>query len=216
MKSLNYFSNKILLIAILFISFFGMNLVEGKGQDPCAPDVGYTYATQIININGCNYTIKVCYICSPVGEYDIKMKYLGYIKSVGCVPSPPISDVDLNNILREKAKEFVLNTCGVTPCEFPEKSRTLMLFTEYICWDMYIDSSGNAHVNACNLDQKCETIYRVCRNINGTTFTWVSIQATYIGPNTLCPKLSLPPTNGNFDPILWPGCYMLNNNCFPG
>jgi hypothetical protein len=204
------FSQKIAIIAILLISFFGMNLEEGKGQDPC--DVGYTYGTTTITINGCDYLIKVCYICSPIGEYDIEMKFLGYVKPVGCVPSPPISDADLYIQLKAKAKEYVLEICGITPCDTHEDYQTKMLFIEYICWEMTQDSYGNLHINSCNLNQTCEVIYRVCRNLSTNTISWTPIVSTYIGPNTLCPKLSLPPTNNVF-PIN--GCYMLDNSCFP-
>ena len=63
------------------------------------------------------------------------------------------------------------------------------------------DSYGNLHINSCNLNQTCEVIYRVCRNLSTNTISWTPIVSTYIGPNTLCPKLSLPPTNNVFPTI---------------
>ena len=54
----NIISNRILFIAVLLISFFGMNLEEGIGQISCP--TGYTATTRTLSIGGCDYEIALC------------------------------------------------------------------------------------------------------------------------------------------------------------
>ena len=53
--------NKVLLFVILLISFFGLNLEEGKAECP----TGFTFTNMILNVNGCLYSVPVCYKCAP-------------------------------------------------------------------------------------------------------------------------------------------------------
>ena len=52
-------SQQIAIFAILLISFFGMNLEEGKGQAPCP--VGSFFNVKIFTVNSCPVTVYYCY-----------------------------------------------------------------------------------------------------------------------------------------------------------
>lgn len=59
-------SSKVLLFAILIISFFGMNLGKVNSQVYCDP--GFTPGNTVVIIGGCTYNVNFCYKCGPTSN----------------------------------------------------------------------------------------------------------------------------------------------------
>ena len=192
--------NRIAIFAILLVSYFGMNLEEGKGKAPC--ETGFTFTNMIINVNGCLYSVPVCYKCSPTALTATIVK-LG---------AGPITPLDTNctqtwdyefifaDIMQQVRNRIYLSElCEVKPCILNPKVR--MLFVVYSCWEKL----SNQSIVACTSDAYCETLYEACNN--GSTIVWNTISGNLVG-TPLCPSMPTPPNLPKGG-----GCYLLNPNC---
>ncbi len=204
------FSKKIAVIAILLISFFGMNLEEGKAQCP----TGYSFTNMVININGCLYGVPVCYKCAPTA---LDATIVDTIKTFtkldsNCTPSPSITDSALVLAINEEVANriYYSQLCEVRPCG--QMPRTTMLFREYACWEMYRDNNGNVHYQACTSGAVCETLKSPC--FNGTNIVWTILSRNWMNDDE--PECEYP-SGGNIPiPDEWDassGCYRLGTSC---
>lgn len=159
MKSLKYFSQKIAIIAILLISFFGMNLKQSEAQPPCP--TGYTSGVFQTFVDGCWYEITLCYKCSAVSHIPSEVMLYSYRPlSVNCIPTK--TDAEIMELLRQKGVTFFLSTCVPTPCG--ETPIFYFVENEYACWKR--TGANNEIVEPCTSNAICQTLKSACRNNN--------------------------------------------------
>lgn len=158
-------SHKILLIAILLISFFGMNLEEGKGQDPC--QTGFTSIVLPVTVDGCVYEIRICYKCSVVMGNPSEV-YLYSYRPVdpNCIQT--LTDEEIMNLLVEEALIKLALECRPKPCDQLPKMRYIV--NQYGCWKRLADRT----VVACETDAICQSLYEACVDNQGTVRTKIS------------------------------------------
>jgi hypothetical protein len=102
-------TQKIAIIAILLISFFGMNLEEGKGQ--CLP--GFVPVNVTIMVNGCQVNADICVKCAPhaLVAAEIHIKQWGKVIDT-CTFSPTLTiseelNAVKNAIIQQRLKDYV-------------------------------------------------------------------------------------------------------------
>ncbi len=205
------FTQKIAIIAILLISFFGMNLENGKAQAPCAS--GYTSISYNILINGCYYSALFCYKCSPIAYVatEVQGPLVYYKLNPNCNPNPALTDQEILDKLKEKGRELIWAQCEIRPCD--EEPKSLMLFKEYACYEKSFVGS-NTVISACLNSAYCETLYEACNN--GSSIVWTVVSTTFY--NNSDPQYDCNPNvNGYFPSIVPPststGCIRFNTKC---
>jgi hypothetical protein len=200
-------TNKIAIIAILLISFLGMNLQEGKGQCP----TGFTFTNMTITINGCAYNVPVCYKCAPTALDAAIIEPIIVATQIdpNCNQTWDMAQViaAINVAVRERI--YLSQLCEVRPCNQPPKSK--MLFRQYACWEYRRDTNGNLHLQACTNNAICETEYEVC--FDGTDFVWSVLTANWYNssePTCIFPTIPVwPPTPTNSSS----GCFRMPSPC---
>lgn len=222
------YQQKYLINAILLILFFGINLKEGKGQQPCGS--GFTFNTFRININGCEYDYAFCYKCQPIALYPYQIVDFGKITPVDINCSQSLSDQEVLEQLRIEILKFsyLSQLCEIRPCELTPKSK--MQFNTYACWQKKWFFPTNNPLDdywsyvACSDDAICETVYEVCKDFdidndgipdpNGPTIVWDVVSKQW---KNLIPP-SCPPAIGGNIPLprksaVSSGCLKLNTPC---
>lgn len=202
-------SSKVLLFAILIISFFGMNLNKSEAQPPCP--TGFTLRVMTFNINGCNYTAQVCYKCAPIAlDATIVNPITTFSKvDTNCAPSPTLTDAE---ILAEinigvMNRIYLAQLCEIKPCGVDPKVR--MLFAKYACWK---NGSIQGKYDACTSEPYCETMYEACvdNGVSPPIISWTIVGTpTWVGGAPSCP---LPPS-GIIPNLPNSTCYLLNGTC---
>ncbi len=212
----NSFSQKILLIAILIISFFGMNLQEGKGQAPCGS--GFTFNTFRININGCEYDYAFCYQCQPIALYPFSIVDFGNITPVDIACAQSLSDAEVLKLLRIEILKYSYLTllCEIRPCDVEPKTK--MQFNSFACWEKKWFFPTNNPINdywsyiACSSEDICESIYEVCRD--GNNINWTVVEKKW---KNLIPPSCPPAPAGNIPTptknAVTSGCFKLPTPC---
>lgn len=152
-------SQKIAIIAILLISFFGMNLEEGKAACPA----GYNMTIRTITISGCQYKLEICYQCSPTQNTQ-KIYLNGYSKvDQSCVNTLNDFQVlqQINGWLQQTANIASICT-NIIPCG--EGALELYLY-EPVCWK-YVKQDSELwirHDDGCG-DAFCYEEFTFCYN----------------------------------------------------
>jgi hypothetical protein len=154
-------TNKIAIIAILLISFFGMNLEESKGQNPCP--TGFSTDSLRINAGGCEYDIWVCYECNPTnGQSAVFIRHYAEVDtncSGGLTEQQKLNNI--NNWLKNpnNNRQFcdkTLPPCGVSTMQ--------VAIYEPICW-YYVYLAGRVYTAICLENEAyCLTVYEYCYN----------------------------------------------------
>lgn len=106
-------SNKILLITIFLMCFFGMNLGKVNSQVYCDP--GYTPGSTVVIIGGCTYNVNFCYKCGPTGnQWGGTQFYIRDWSPIGpCSnPTPPTAQQISDAFQNQQMKNF----CTYRPC----------------------------------------------------------------------------------------------------
>ncbi len=148
-------TQKIAIIAILLITFFGMNFEESKAQAPCPS--GYTLAVFNTFVDGCWYEIKICYICSPVSHILSEVALYSYRPlNPLCIQS--ITDEELMDSLKQKGVDYFLSTnCIPRPCN--ETPAFYFIINEFACWKR---TAPLNEVVACSSNAICQTLFHSC------------------------------------------------------
>lgn len=200
----NSFSQKLLLFAILIISFFGMNLEEGKAQPPC--QTGFTSITLPVTVDGCVYEVRICYKCSVVMGNPSEV-YLYSYRPVdpNCIQTK--TDEEIMNLLTEEALTKLALECRPKPCDQLPKMRYIV--NQYACWKRLADKT----VVACETNAVCQSLYEACIDNQGTVRTKIS-SVWQFGFEPTC---SWPPIPGRI-PEVQPGqtetdCFRLKTQC---
>ena len=198
----NIISNRILFIAVLLISFFGMNLEEGKAQAPCAS--GYTLVVDTLYIDGCHYEIKFCYKCGLTGPDSEATLYSYRPLSPFCVQT--MSDEELFAEMNLYMIQFLKDNCEIRPCSTPPKTK--FFINQFGCWKKLSDRT----VVACETGGMCVTVYEVCWN--GSTLEQTTLGSSWLAgyeptcnwlPSTGFPTITPPATETP--------CLRINTNC---
>jgi hypothetical protein len=108
----NIISNRILLFAILLISFFGMNLGKVNSQVYCDP--GFTPGSTVVIIGGCTYNFNFCYKCGPTGnQWGGTQYYIRDYSPLGPCSNPlPTTQQIVDAFKNQQMKNF----CTYQPC----------------------------------------------------------------------------------------------------
>jgi hypothetical protein len=124
-------TQKIAIIAILLISFFGMNLEESKGQIIPCPAGFLSYPVSEL-IGGCWYEYEICYKCDPTGNEQVM--YLNYVHKLDLSCTGTMNMNQVINYITNKMKSpaFVSSLCtGIAPCSEPSLEVIVHI---PICW----------------------------------------------------------------------------------
>ncbi len=210
-------TNKIAIIAILLISFFGMNLEEGKGQCP----TGFTPTSVTINIHGCDYIVDLCYRCSIMGGIPGTVQTIGFMRvptSPPCIPSPAISAQQALQFIETYVQSAAFYntylctpTITVPPC--PAQSRQLEYFY-HNCWKAELISYfgvESLYYHVCEPEVYCHEVYTLCYDAPNNTNRKTVVSLTQVGtPScTLSPaEVTMPTVVGQFSE-----CFKLVTPC---
>lgn len=200
----NSFSQKLLLVAILLISFFGMNLEEGNGQPPCPAYVtGWTQNIVTFVVNGCAYRVYICYKCSPTSSAPTEFS-VAQIEPIdpNCVQS--WSDHKVYTAIYNLGLSFVISTCQILPCTSNINEGSYISSYQPLCWTKLSDGT----LAACG-EKLCQMNYRVCRNGDGT-ITRTLIGQSVVGSGTECTTVI-----GIYDNVPLGGCVRFIDFCNP-
>ena len=157
--------NKIAIFVILFISFFGMNLEEGKGQAPCP--VGSFFNVKTFTVNSCPVTVYYCYTPGAEPIFNILSIYV----HPGC--NLILNSTNLNFIY-----EYILNNqigLNIPPCENGGNVYWTAIFKQSQCYRYerrgysyyeYFELGGYSIV-PCEEYVECVLEYTVCTEPSG-------------------------------------------------
>ncbi len=200
-------TNKIAIIAILLISFFGMNLEEGKGQNPCP--TGYSSYIWTEVIGGCSYQIEVCYLCSPTSG-GTQHFYINNVIKLDVSCSGTMNMVQVMNYLNTKIASvaFIYARCtGIGPCE--EGGTEIQILTP-ICWTkklVTIGSQTGVYYTSCFWDESyCSENWKYCYNSLTGLFETILVWRVISGD----PACGEEPTTVSYN---WSDCFYLKTNC---
>ncbi|MFY8161801.1 MAG: hypothetical protein ACOVNU_10765 [Candidatus Kapaibacteriota bacterium] len=200
-------SKKVLLFAILLISLFGFNLNKSEAQCP----TGWSFQNFIININGCNYSVNVCYKCAPTALDATEFDILSPLDPINPSCTQTWTEDQVINYAYNQVRQriYLTSLCEARPCDQTPKSR--IKFVQYACWEYYRDSNGNLHLQACVNDAKCEVEYEVCNN--GSALEWTIFSTNWVAsttPTCSYPNSTIPiPQDNNTSS----GCYRISTPC---
>ena len=201
-------SKKVLLFAILIVSLFALTTNKSEAQCPA----GWSFQNFTININGCMYSVNICYRCSPTALDATEFNIVSTLTPLdpNCSQSWTRSQMIAEAYTIIGNRIYLTQLCEARPCDEPPKSR--MKFIYYSCWENYRDNNGNVHIQACTSNAQCEVEYEVCRN--GSSLVWTFKSATYVGSTPTCnfppPGRDIPiPENNNESS----GCYRVDTPC---
>ncbi len=170
MKSLNYFFQKIAIIAILLISFFGMNLEEGKGQCP----VGFTPGNVNILVGGCVINLNICYKCSP-SNASASQFYINSWTPIGpCSPLPTAEQIRTAFMQQSLSNLCTIKPCCLDCCYDPPCYDDMMKVEVFIpiCWELYNTGSQIIRQVCSSNPAYCSKRFAVCVDSEGNvTYT---------------------------------------------
>ncbi|MFY8161893.1 MAG: hypothetical protein ACOVNU_11230, partial [Candidatus Kapaibacteriota bacterium] len=164
----------IAIIAILLISFFGMNLEEGKGQ--CLP--GFVPVNVTIMVNGCQVNADICVKCAPhaLVAAEIHIKQWGKVIDT-CTFSPTLTiSEELNAVKNAIIQQRLKDICSISPC-CPKEPQ------DPPCYDLKVEfylplciqktwSNGKIIRQTCSTkDGHCKSIKYVCLDNEGNLVT---------------------------------------------
>ncbi|MFY8161371.1 MAG: hypothetical protein ACOVNU_08565 [Candidatus Kapaibacteriota bacterium] len=214
----NIISNRILLIAVLLISVFGMNLEEGKGQ--CPP--GYSSVTKTYWVNGCEFQVDLCYTC-PIsgGDNWIILSPTNPIRKVNtsCATSPTLTTQQVIEQLMQNIgtpNEFE-QLCELQPCDgtppIPPKNTRIK---QPICWKVKKISLPNNQLQIvyepCDDEAYCLTVYERCIDLVSNPPRILSNVTYTIYGNPECEFVEYDPIN-TIGPGQTSSCFRVVTNC---
>jgi hypothetical protein len=173
---------KMFIIAI--IALITVTLTNIKAVTPPDCDPGFLSKRITMNINGCDFTVLLCYQCTPTGYFDGAIYLNGYqIVDPNCVMNPLLN----NNQIVERIKDnladagmnLLLELCdkGVPPCT--ETAVTVQFFIPN-CWAKYRLGPNLVRYAPClPPDEYCHTVWAYCWDEPTQTYhSWI-----YHGPD---------------------------------
>lgn len=174
-------SSKVLLFAILVISFFGMNLEEGKGQVPCPP--GTTEISLppnppiIVNVGGCLIKATYCVSCSPTSNGPTYVALHSWVPlDQNCYDANGLNAKMVHDSLNAwpfAAPANLNRICnnGLVPCE---EGLMDILVWETICWQFVLVNGVKWAINCDMVDNYCSKYVRICYDSQTQTLVKIS------------------------------------------
>ncbi len=203
---------------ILFLSIFMLIASSNFELKSQVCPTGFTPKFKILNINGCDYEVEICYKCDVTGPYN-SLRVVGITKLVpACVQTWSIDQITnyiWDYLLSKDFIDELFDECDnlIPPCDVPFTVDYYIERIEDICWYKK-NVGGLIHYYPCYSGQVyCQTIWKICRLPNNEYR-----KDLYYGPsvsgniNTVCPSSTVPA-----DPALnqQTDCFNIPTLCSP-
>ncbi len=199
---------KAMFLLIVLIALFSV-VKQSNAQCP----TGYTLMTVNLTVNGCEYEVKLCVRCSPLGQMPESVSVFGVRKiDPNCVQNWTFQHVVKNIEFQVTNPDYYStiicpNTLGVPPC--PDQTEEVEI-RQYNCWKVqlveYFGVRTLYHV-VCGTDTYCLKKITWCYNTNANPPEYESI-TTYTN------QIGTPTCTEEYDGIRIPTVLWQYSICF--
>ena len=208
---------KKLIIIVIFIVTVMFFEYDAYSQPQCPNGFSQSFVT--LTVNGCDYTVEICYICYMNRPSEVHV--FGFSKiDPNCPQTWNINQVLAYIYSQVFTPLFLNNLCGLPgPCESGNEL-WYSLFYE-ICWEK-IWSGGRVWYLPCNFQNcYCWELWKICWDPALGQFVNIFVQ----GPGVSCPGYDPAinkcpnPESSVQDPTPYdPGptnCFYISSPCYP-
>lgn len=168
----------ILIVAILFAMFAGMQTKAACPTPPDCPSDTWTTATKTFIRNGCLVTIKYCYRIACGTYYDLYLDEITY--PTGC---NPLGAGTMEELFADAEKILLYQNpwnIVIPPC--PAQSDIIYRFYQGQCY-YNCPVTDIMYVKWCNPDAICYEAFTACSSAGGPT-GWTGMQKTVLSSGT--------------------------------
>ncbi len=158
---------KILILSVVVLLSISIN--EAKSQS-CPTN--YSSTVKVLNINGCDYEVHICFKCGLSTAYS-DVRVYGFTRLDPNCNQTWTTDQVLEYIwdylVSDEFINFVLEDCNIDlpPCDVPFMPDFYITRIEDVCW-YKTNIGGLIYYYPCYWEQVyCETIWKLCVDQNG-------------------------------------------------
>ena len=170
----------ILIVAILFAMFAGMQTKAACPTPPDCPSHTWTTVTVTTNINGCTVTYTYCHRIACGVWKDLYLDKITF--GFGC--SPFTGSYDINDLITDIQKQILYSNpwggAGLPPC--PTMSAPQYRFYAGTCY-YECKITDYVEIRWCNPEALCYEIYKACNGAGGPT-GWTGVEIEVISRGT--------------------------------